>query len=103
MIEAMTDARPAFDVRLAFTTTAAGGRRRPLLGGNSIETRMHYPTELGASRLAGVDQTAGPGTGLQPVQYQSGRHGEAVLIPLLTDHAPAMAATSCRPCCEVSP
>ena len=88
MIEAMIDARPAFGVRLAFTTTAAGGRQRPLLGGSSIETRMQYRPNWGRPGWPDGDQTAGPVLGFTKSGISPGETTEAVIIPMFADHVP---------------
>ncbi|TYL51046.1 hypothetical protein [Agromyces mariniharenae] len=84
----MTDACPAIGIRLAFTTTEAGGRRTPLLGGNSTDVRMQYRPNWGLPGWPDGDQTGAPVLGFSTSNIRPGDTTDAIIIPLFADNVP---------------
>jgi hypothetical protein len=70
----------AFGIDLRLTTTAEGGRRRPLLGGADREHRFNYRPNWGLPGMTPPGQTGAPVFGFSRENIAPGESCRAVIV-----------------------
>jgi hypothetical protein len=87
-------ARPtfAFGIDLHLTSTDAGGRGTPLLGGAGREHRLNYRPNWGLPGMTPPEQTGAPVLGFARENIAPGESVKAVIVAMFAEEVPLWSA-----------
>jgi hypothetical protein len=78
----------AFGIDLHLTSTEAGGRGTPLLGGAGRESRFQYRPNWGLPGMTPPEQTGAPVLGFSRENIAPGERVKAVIVAMLAEEVP---------------